>query len=71
MSNLCSLCKKEGVLIEDNESIFYKGEYVDVSSLYFYECPSCGEQFADSNLDKTNSEQIQKAKETFDNMAKT
>jgi YgiT-type zinc finger domain-containing protein len=71
MSNLCSLCKKEGVLIEDNESIFYKGEYIDVSSLYFYECTSCGEHFVDANLDKANSEKIQKAKEAFDNMRKT
>lgn len=68
MSNVCSICLVESKIVKDDEIISYKGKGITVSGLSFYECPECGEQFADSTLDKENSILIREAKKNADGL---
>lgn len=62
MSNICSICLVESNIVKEDETISYKGKEIVARGLSFYECPECGEQFADSALDKENSILIREAK---------
>lgn len=62
MSNICSICLVESNLVKEDETLSYKGKDLLVRGLSFFECPECGEQFADAALDKRNSILIREAK---------
>ncbi len=68
MSNICSMCKVNANIIKDNETFVYKGSDLIVEGLSFYECPECGEQFADAALDKCNCILIREAKKSVDGL---
>lgn len=68
MNNICSICLTQGNLIKDDEKILYKGKTILAKNLSFYECESCGEQFADAELDKNNSALIRNAKKEYDGL---
>lgn len=68
MSNICSICLVESSIVKEDETISYKGKDIVAQGLSFYECPECGEQFADSALDKENSMLIREAKKKSDGL---
>lgn len=68
MSNICSICLVESSIVKEDETLSYKGKDLIVRGLSFYECPECGEQFADAALDKENSILIREAKKESDGL---